>query len=155
MSPLPAVRSRQLLVAGILAIFSLGLPWAQDRTSGFVPPLFQHFSGPGGEPGVHGFVFGVVTMGGTAGTVPGTQLPIRVVAALAAVLVWLAVRRSSLGLARAGLVVAVLGPVTALGGGVLPGHIVYLGALVLAAHGLGLLPGFRSGQGTGTAPDTA
>lgn len=154
MSPLPAVRARQLLVAGILAAFSLGLPWAQYRTSGFTPPLFQLFSGPGWEPGAHGSVFGVATMG-AAGTVPGTQLPIRVVAALAAVLFWLAVRRSSPGLGRTGLVVAVLGLVTALGGGVLPGHIVYLGALVLAAHGLGLLPGFRSGQGTGTVPDTA
>jgi hypothetical protein len=96
--------------------------------------------GPGGLYGVSGIWFGADISGPTIVTMPGTQQPIRIVAALAVVLIWLGVRRASQRLARAGLAAAVLGLLIGMDGAILSGHLVYALALVLAAVGLGAVP---------------
>lgn len=133
------VRPRLLLVSGVLAAVSLSLPWAQSQLPS-MPTLMYASLGPGGLYGVSGIWFGADISGPTIVTMPGTQQPIRIVAALAVVLIWLGVRRASQGLARAGLTAAVLGLLIGMDGAILSGHLVYALALVLATVGLGAVP---------------
>jgi hypothetical protein len=135
----PVVRPRLLLVSGALVAVSLSLPWAQSRLPS-MPTLMYASAGPGGLYGVSGIWFGADLSDPTTVTMPGTQQPIRIVAALAVVLIWLGVRRASQRLARAGLTAAVLGLLIGMDGAVLSGHLVYALALALATVGLGVLP---------------
>lgn len=120
----PVVRPRLLLVSAVLAAVSLSLPWAQSHLPS-MPTLMYASLGPGVLYGVSGIWFGADISGPTIVTMPGTQQPIRIVAALAVVLIWLGVRRASQGLARAGLTAAVLGLLIGMDGAILSGHLVY------------------------------
>lgn len=116
-----------LLVAGALAVTSLGLPWGA----------------PSPAPGV-------------APTVSGAQHPVRVIGLVAALLLVSAVRAGSTGRARTAVGLGALALPLGLAGGIASGPAVYTVALLLSAVATGALSrdrADRSGPGPRPAPD--
>lgn len=122
---------RLLLLSGVLALISLGLPW---RPSGLDPTFrtswLSGFCGAPGEyvcdPGTIVFHNGFTV----TGAVPGYASPMRFALLVALVLLIAGFRRRSAALLQAGLAVAATGLV--LGGtSVGAGQLTYLGALVV------------------------
>jgi hypothetical protein len=144
------VRPRLLILAGALGAISIGLPWAQVNTPGWAMWLFSPIVPPcAGDYCIEGAVISVIPMGGSQYSISGVDHPIRVVAALAAVLIWYGVRHSSTVLARRGLLLAAAGLAISAGSGLHTGQLVFAVALLVAAAGLGLLPDRRQPVTTG------
>jgi hypothetical protein len=108
------VNRRLLALAGLLALLALGLPWER------IPDI------PGAEF--------------SGATVPGTDHPMRLTGALAAALLWWAIRRDSRTLAWLAIGVGALAlPIGVQLTVLQSGRFCYLAALVCAAIGAGLI----------------
>jgi hypothetical protein len=115
--------NRLLAAAAGLAVLAVGLPWSQ---------------GPAGLP----------VQAGLSGAVLGTQHPVRVLAVVGALGVWLALRHGSrrAALAAVGLAAVAL-PIGSWHGGAPPGQLCYALALVTAVLAiLGGRPARRPGR---------
>jgi hypothetical protein len=101
-----AVQRRLLLMAGVLAAVSVGLPWTVVRPAA------------AGMPGLQ---------------LAGTSHPVRVIALAAAVALWWAVHRASRTSALAALLVAATALPLGISAGLTSGRIVYAAAIAVAA----------------------
>lgn len=127
---------RLILLSGLLALVSLGLPW---RPSG-LDPTFRTSWLPGfcGAPGEYVCDPGTIVFHNgftVTGAVPGYAAPVRVALLVAVVVLIAGARRSSAGLIRLGLAVAGAGLVLG-GSSIGSGQLVYLAALVVLVVGL-------------------
>lgn len=145
---------RLLIVSGLLALVSLGLPW---RPSG-LDPAFRTTWLPGfcGAPGEYVCDPGTIVFHNgftVTGAVLGYASPMRVALLVAVVLLIAGLRRSSSGLLVVGLAAAATGLVlggTSIGGGQLT-YLAALGLLVVALRRDGRL---RLPGDAGRAPGT-
>jgi hypothetical protein len=118
-SPPAVLRHPLLLLAGVLGVVSLGLPWGVTQT---------------------GAGSGITQDTTVARTVIGAEHPVRVIGLAAALLLVTAVRRGRPGRARAAVALGTLALPLGLSAGLTSGRAVYLLALLLAAMGSGVLP---------------
>lgn len=155
---IPPTVSRRLLLSGLLALISLGLPW---RRSGLDPTFRTSWlSGYCGAPGEYVCDPGTIVFHNgftVTAAVPGYASPVRVALLVAVVVLIVGLRRRSAALLRAGLAVAATGLL--LGGtSVGAGQLTYLGALVVLV--LALRRGGRlrfpiaAGNGSRAVPST-
>lgn len=129
---------RLLLLAGAVTVLGLALPWRNSHldtglTTAYLPG-YCHISYDGYSYCETGSI-GWGTYSAIKGPVPGFAGSIRVVAVLAALLLWWAWRHRSPIAARCGLAVAAFGVVVG-GFTMTAGRLVFVGALLLAALAL-------------------
>lgn len=155
-----AFRPGLLLVAGAMATLSLGLPWAVHASRGLqiVMPPPMYYGAPVTPYMNADIAVGspwVIESGGGVEAVAGFSEPVRVIGAVAAVMMWFAVRMASRRLAAVALLVAATAiPLNVSSLFVASGRILYTTALVVAGVGIGLQGRVRPwvpGVGRGSA----